>query len=140
MTEYKNPTPVVVLCVPINMGANTIRLLTIRRNIEPALGMLALPGGYVDENENAETAAARELKEETGIDVDPAHVGILYTRVTPNNKLLIFCDTPDFAIDEIQNELTLNNEVSEFRFVSQGSDKIAFPLHNEAIDWYFANR
>ena len=42
------------------------KTLLIRRNGHPSIGKWALPGGFVEPNESAEQAAARELKEETG--------------------------------------------------------------------------
>jgi 8-oxo-dGTP diphosphatase len=45
------------------------KLLLIRRGGEPFKGKLALPGGLVEVDETIEGAAARELKEETNLDV-----------------------------------------------------------------------
>lgn len=45
------------------------KLLLARRAIEPAKGMLDLPGGFVEPMERAEEAVVREIKEELGIDV-----------------------------------------------------------------------
>jgi len=46
------------------------RLLFIRRGCEPYAGQWAAPGGFVECNESVETAAARELWEETRLRLD----------------------------------------------------------------------
>ncbi|GAA4706522.1 NUDIX domain-containing protein [Streptomyces youssoufiensis] len=50
------------------------RVLLIERGWPPYEGMWALPGGHVDRGETGRQAAARELEEETGVPVDPAHL------------------------------------------------------------------
>ena len=47
------------------------RLLVIRRAHEPGLGMLGLPGGVIEPNETGEEGAARETREETGLNLLP---------------------------------------------------------------------
>jgi mutator protein MutT len=44
-------------------------LLAVRRAKEPAKGTLDLPGGFVDMYETAEEGMRREIKEETGLEV-----------------------------------------------------------------------
>jgi 8-oxo-dGTP diphosphatase len=64
--QYRNPAPTVD--VLIELPDRPGELVFIERAHEP-LG-LALPGGFVDEGEWVADAAVREVKEETGLDVE----------------------------------------------------------------------
>lgn len=83
-------------------------ILLIQRKNDPYKGMWALPGGFVDGDEDLETAAHRELKEETSIEVaslmqvkafgkpgrDPREhtVSIAFTGVAAENVLVKAAD------------------------------------------------
>ncbi|UAY56975.1 NUDIX hydrolase [Arachidicoccus terrestris] len=56
---------------------SSLHLLLIRRNIEPFKNQWAIPGGLVQEDEDIDTAALRELEEEAGI--RPGYLEQLYT-------------------------------------------------------------
>lgn len=60
--EWKNPVPTVDIIIKIGD-----KVVLIERKNEPT--GWALPGGFVDYGESLETAAIREAKEETGLDV-----------------------------------------------------------------------
>lgn len=52
---------------PLTKDLRGIKLLLVRRSNHPSIGYWALPGGFVDMEENLEDSAKRELLEETGI-------------------------------------------------------------------------
>lgn len=57
---------------PVTVSAVVLRggkVLLVKRGGEPGRGMWALPGGYMDMDETAAEACAREVREETGLDV-----------------------------------------------------------------------
>jgi ADP-ribose pyrophosphatase YjhB (NUDIX family) len=47
------------------------RVLLTKRAIEPRLGMWDLPGGFLEEDEEPLLALRRELREETGLEIEP---------------------------------------------------------------------
>lgn len=66
---YKYPRPsVTVDCFVLNIANHQLNLLLVKRKNDPYKGKWALPGGFVDLDENLADAAIRELKEETGFD------------------------------------------------------------------------
>ena len=65
---YPYPRPAVTCdIVAFTMRADDLRVLLIQRKEAPFKGLWALPGGFVNENESLERAAARELHEETAM-------------------------------------------------------------------------
>ena len=54
----------------ITIIAREEHVLLVRRANEPGYGLWSVPGGYVDRGEVVEEAAAREILEETGLEVD----------------------------------------------------------------------
>jgi 8-oxo-dGTP diphosphatase len=67
--EYPRPQVTVDLVV-FHYLERALRTLLIRRGREPFAGQWAIPGGFLESDEPEEDAARRELKEETGLEVD----------------------------------------------------------------------
>lgn len=57
------------------------RVLLIRRGREPLKGEWSIPGGILEVGEELAAAARRELKEETGLDVEPLEVLLVFDRI-----------------------------------------------------------
>jgi 8-oxo-dGTP diphosphatase len=74
MTEYKNPIPTVD--VILQKGSE---VLLIKRKNEPFKDHLALPGGFVNQEEKVETAALREVSEETSLEIEPIDILGVYS-------------------------------------------------------------
>lgn len=55
------------------------KLLLIRRKNEPFKGLLAIPGGFVNEGEKVEDTAVREMTEETNLTIEPTDILGVYS-------------------------------------------------------------
>jgi 8-oxo-dGTP diphosphatase len=70
---YKYPRPALTVDAVVFRNMTNTEVLLIQRGAEPFKDMWAFPGGFVDMDETVETAAARELLEETGINEIKLH-------------------------------------------------------------------
>lgn len=123
--SYQYPHPsVTVDCVVFTVQNNSLKLMLIQRGTEPFKGEWALPGGFVRIDEDIESAASRELKEETGIDNifleqlytfgkvdrDPRErvISVAYYALVSSEKQTIIADTDAisakwFSLDDLPN-------------------------------------
>ena len=91
------------------------------------VGAWSLPCGYVDFDETTRETAARELFEETGLDILPERFEPIGIMDDPNkDKRQNICiryklDLSDYSVEELTEKLTSDNseenEVSDIRFI-----------------------
>jgi 8-oxo-dGTP diphosphatase len=68
MADYQLPTALVTADIVIfTVRGGHLEILLIERGGEPFRGCWALPGGFVEHDEDIDVAACRELEEETGV-------------------------------------------------------------------------
>ncbi len=72
--SYEPPSAVTVDLVVLTIKPPELCALLVRRAAAPYKGRWALPGGFVEPDEDLDTAAARELAEETSVTDLPVHL------------------------------------------------------------------
>ncbi len=66
LSDFEQPSVTTDLVI-FTIKENSLKVLLVKRGIEPFKGEWALPGGFVRIDESLEEAAKRELEEETGV-------------------------------------------------------------------------
>jgi ADP-ribose pyrophosphatase YjhB (NUDIX family) len=150
---WANPVPVAVVLLPVIDGGRR-GLLVVRRAIPP-VGAIALVGGFIEDHESWQACAAREMREEADVVIDPARLEPWwYASSAPRpDRLLVFSLAP--AVEgRALPPFTPNAEATERGVFfgcggaggaggaggpgGGGDDDLGFPLHAEAARRYFA--
>ncbi|MBD9511564.1 NUDIX domain-containing protein [Ensifer sp. ENS10] len=132
---FDNPGTVVVPMVNVNGG-----LLLIRRALADGFGKLALPGGYQGLGETWQEAGAREVLEETGVEIRAEDLAITQVVTVQDGKVnLLFCAHLFKVVTDVEKIKPQPGEVSQILLATKAPDpaEIAFPTHAEQIDRYF---
>ncbi|MFD4989773.1 NUDIX domain-containing protein [Streptomyces sp. NPDC058374] len=132
---YRNPLPVAVALLPVRDEEGPA-LLTVVRAVEPARGTAALPGGFVDGDEDWRQAVVRELREETGVPADPAEVTLADAMSSHDGHLLLFGLLPERAATSLP-AFTPTAETTACRLLRAPAE-LGFPLHTRAAAAWFA--
>jgi 8-oxo-dGTP diphosphatase len=112
VTKYERPS-VTVDVLMMSLRQRDLQILLIKRRAWPFEGMWAIPGGFINMNESLETAAKRELQEETG--VQDVYLEQLYTFGNPGRD-------PRTRVITVVYFALLNSERLQVRAASDAAD------------------
>lgn len=98
------------------------RVLLVERGQEPLKGAWSVPGGVVEVGEYLKDAIRREVREETGLEVEPIEVVEIFERIMPDREgrteyhyVLI-----DYRCRVLGGELRAASDVSRAAWVPRG--------------------
>lgn len=130
MPTYPNTPTVVVVLVPSRGG-----LLMIRRALPgEGQGRLAFPGGHQMLGQTWQEPGAAELREETGIGIDPEAFRVVAVETALDwRQDLISCESSPVNHD---GPFRHDAEVSEV-LVTREPVETAFPLHTRQVRVFF---
>ncbi len=112
------------LTVDIVAPMEGVGVVLIRRRNEPFEGQLALPGGFVDIGETVEDAAVREMKEETGLDVELVRLVGVYS--DPDRDPRGHNVSIAFLANIVGGKLAPDTDASEAEVLDPNSVELAF--------------
>jgi mutator protein MutT len=91
------------------------RVLLVRRGNEPLKGQWSLPGGAVDVGETLRQAIRREVREETGLEVEPQAIVEVLDRISmdPDGRTRFHYVLIDFVCDPVSGTLCCASDAAE---------------------------
>lgn len=112
------------------------------RAYAPAEGKLDLPGGFVDNDETAEQALEREVKEELGVQIDSYEYFCSFPNIYTFEGLHYHVLDLFYVADVEKTDLglmTVGHEIADCRWLDVASipfDDVAFPSTKNALKRY----
>lgn len=129
---YEYPRPMVCTDCMVVAGK---KILLIKRKNEPFAGLWALPGGFVEMDEDLEASARRELQEETGIRLPTLTQFAAYGKPgrDPRGRTISIVY---YFISENEIKTTAGDDASEARwFALDHLPELAFDHHQIISDF-----
>ena len=136
--EYARPAASVDLIVPREIDQR-LHILLIQRKHDPFALRWALPGGFMEIDETLEQAAARELKEETGLVAVTLEQLKSFSRVDRDPRSRVI--TTVFVVQTDPNQVPVAaDDAQDFRWAEAASvEGLAFD-HDEILATWLGQR
>jgi 8-oxo-dGTP diphosphatase len=134
LTDFEQPSVTTDLVV-FTIKNNSLKVLLVKRDVEPFKNKWALPGGFVRIDESLEDSAKRELFEETG--VKNVYLEQLYSFGNPERdpRGRIITISYFALINSNEIKLKASTDVSEAKWFSVSKiPSLAFD-HKEILDY-----
>jgi 8-oxo-dGTP diphosphatase len=106
-----------IRCVGAIITDDAGRLLLIQRGHAPEEGRWSLPGGRVRPGESDPEAVAREVREETGLHVEPGRLIGAVERPAPDGAVF---DIHDYAASVSGGQLAAGDDAADARWIDPG--------------------
>ncbi len=142
---YANSAPTVGALCEDEEG----RLLLVRRAVEPAKGKWDTPGGFLEEGEEPREGLKRELREETGLEIEPVEFFAAVTDVYGDGddaQSILSLNWTATVTDgaEARKAATPADDISELHWFPPGElpspSEIAFPSVREILELWRRSR
>jgi 8-oxo-dGTP diphosphatase len=125
----------VIPCVGAVIRDDKGRLLLVKRGHEPGAGLWSLPGGRIEPGETDAEALVREMREETGLEIEPGPLLGTVRRPAGDDAVV---DIRDYAATVTGGTLMADDDAADARWVSAadlGSLAITEGLAEALTDW-----
>ncbi|SCG66965.1 ADP-ribose pyrophosphatase YjhB, NUDIX family [Micromonospora inositola] len=137
-TVWRNPLPVAVAVLPVRT-ATGLGVVVVRRDIEPARGQLALPGGFIEYGEEWSEALVRELREETGLLAEPGQARLFAVHGAPaGGTMMVFGVLPERTAEELPPSAP-TEEATEWLVLTEPVE-LAFSTHTRVLADFLAGQ
>jgi ADP-ribose pyrophosphatase YjhB (NUDIX family) len=133
---YLNPIPVGVGIVRIayEKRGSPNGFLLVKRGINPFVGGLSFPGGFVNSGETWQNAISREILEEISLQTCPSEFALVGAYSTPDATRILMFGLSEKIYHASQIDWDFVTKETSSVLVSNSKTKLCFSIHQDVLD------